>query len=76
MSDDGTPEGRLAAAARLFLEQMPPELVQECHTLVELDPSSAGVRVHYLPEEDMYALVWVGRWLGSVAGTFVREGAS
>jgi len=75
MTPEGTtPEERIAAAARNFLEHMPPDLVEECHTLAALDPSQLGIRVHYEPAADVYAVVWVGRWLGSVAGAYVRGG--
>jgi hypothetical protein len=74
----GTPlepwQERIADAAAHLLDQMPPELVAECRALVALDPACAGLRLHHDPEADTYAFTWVGRWLGTVPGPWLREG--
>ena len=64
---------RISAAARAFLDRMPAELRAETEALLLLgDGSDLGVRVHYLRDADVFDLVWVGRWLGSVDGPWAR----
>ncbi|MGB7983510.1 MAG: hypothetical protein WCF36_22250 [Candidatus Nanopelagicales bacterium] len=67
-------ERRLSAAAEVLLDRVPPDVRAECEALIELDPSCAGVRMHYEPDLDLYALTWVGRWLGSLPGPWLRDG--
>lgn len=71
--DDLTPmEARLAAVAAAALDAMPAELVDECRTLVALDPESGGMRVHH--DGDLVVLTWVGRVLARVPHSWLVGG--
>ena len=76
MTDDLTPAERIASAALDFYAAMPQHLRDECHALAELSPDDVGVRVHYIDDNDRYDVVWVGRWLGSIPGVWVRGATS
>lgn len=67
-------EQRVADTAAFLLDRVPPDIRAECHQLIELDPTSAGLRLHHDPEADTYAFTWVGRWLGTVPGPWLRDG--
>ena len=67
--------GRLYAAADQLWEAMRaehPEQVADALTLVELDDLPRGMVVRYSAASDLYDFVWTGRYVGSVAGAFVR----
>ena len=67
-------EQRAADTAAALLDRMPADLRAECHALIALDPAAAGIRLHHDHERDEYAFVWVGRWLGTVPGPWLRDG--
>ena len=71
-----TPGEVLGEAAALFLDRMPDGITEECRSLVAMDPTALGVRVHYIEDTDVYDLTWVGRFLGSVPGDGARGGVS
>jgi len=65
---------RLHSAAVQLLEAMPDSVRTEFIELAALgDELDAGLWL--FPEaDDMYAITWQGRWLGSVSGQWLRMG--
>jgi len=65
---------RLHSAAVQLLEAMPDSVRTEFIELAALgDELDAGLWL--FPEaDDMYAITWQGRWLGSVSGQWLRTG--
>jgi hypothetical protein len=71
--DDLSPmERRLADVAAAAFEVMPPELIEECRLLVELDPTVRGIRCHH--DGDDVVLTWVGRQIARVNREWVTTG--
>lgn len=66
-------EARTRAVAEYLLDHVPDDIRAECQTLVQLDPSAAGMRVFHEPDGTV-AFVWVGRWLGSVSAHWLLTG--
>ena len=68
MSETDQPDNHeaevLAAYAAEFLDQMPADRRAECELLADLEPQSAGVRVHRAPGG--WHLTWVNVYLGTV----------
>ena len=69
-----TLEERVATVATYLLSRMPDDMQAECRALAELDPECTGIQLHHEPETDSFAFVWVGRWLGTVPGAWLRTG--
>ena len=69
-------ERTMAAWSAWALEHMPPALRDECHALVEMDPSAGGMRVQYDDVADLYLFFWVGRRLAAVPGDYIRNNLS
>jgi hypothetical protein len=69
-----TMQERVATVADYLLSRMPDDLVAECLALVELNPDDAGIRLAHDPQLDRFDFLWVGRWLGSVPGPWLRDG--
>lgn len=65
-------EEKVATVATYLLARMPDEMVAECRALVDLDPDCTGIRLVHDPDTDRFEFLWVGRWLGSVPGAWLR----
>lgn len=70
-------DGRMALLRALLQEafdNMPPDLIAECRTLEELDPSMRGIRCE--ESDGWFHFTWVGRHMLSVPAADFADGAA